>query len=248
MNGTTRNRLLVSTLTAALLLGGGAALSGNVFAADSADTDKTTTTDSTHSKRGDKGDRGGKFGFGGGFVFKNAAEVLGVEEKALMTELRSGKTLVEIAQGKGISQADLISKLTASASAGIDAQVTAGKLDSAKAAELKADLGKRIEKAVTSKNDFGKGGKHGGGHKGGFVNKEQLAGLLGLTADEIKAQQEAGKTLAEIATSKGISREQLLEKLKAAMTPSLEKFIDAKKGDKPEGRQGTGQAKSQQAE
>ena len=241
----TRSKLMVSTLAAALLLGGGAAVSSQVFAADSTDSGQTSTQQSAPFKHGGKDRKPfGQFG-GPGSYLKDAASVLGLEENALITELKAGKSLAQLAEAKGISQADLVKKLVEASTKEIDAKVTEGKIDSTKAAELKADLQTRIEKAVTitGLKDF-KGGKHG---RGGFVDPEKLAAILGITKDELKTQQEAGKTVAEIAEAKGITREQLLEKLKTELTPSLEKFIDAKKGDKPQ-KKDQKQAQAQQAE
>ncbi|WP_405081657.1 hypothetical protein ACI48J_03330 [Paenibacillus chitinolyticus] len=242
----TRSKLMVSTLAAALLLGGGAALSSQVFAADSTDSGQTSTQQSAPFKHDGKDRKSfGQFG-GPGSYLKDAATVLGLEEKALITELKAGKSLVQLAEAKGISQADLVKKLVEASTKEIDAKVTEGKIDSTKAAELKANLQTRIEKAVTvtGMQNF-KGGKHG--REGGFVDPEKLAAILGITKDELKTQQEAGKTVAEIAEAKGFTREQLLEKLKTELTPSLEKFIDAKKGDKSQKKEQQ-QAQAEQAE
>ena len=64
----------------------------------------------------------------GGFLSPEAtAQVLGITTQQLRDDLAGGKTLTQIAASKGISRADLISKLTAAATSQLDADLKAGK-------------------------------------------------------------------------------------------------------------------------
>lgn len=81
-----------------------------------------------------------------------ARDYLGLPAKDVMTALRSGKSLGEIAAAtSGKSRDGLISSITASASAKIDAAATAGKLTAEQAATLKAALPNAVTALVDHK-------------------------------------------------------------------------------------------------
>lgn len=61
-------------------------------------------------------------------------------------------------------------------------------------------------------------GPHGG--RGG-VGPAEVAAVLGVTVDELRTQLQAGKTLAEVAASKGIAKPALIDKLVAAGEKAL---------------------------
>src|SRR4051812_48182087 len=61
-------------------------------------------------------------------------------------------------------------------------------------------------------------GRGGFGHGAGL---DAAASVIGITADELHTQLEAGKTLAQIAESKGISQDTLVDKLVAAEKAEL---------------------------
>src|SRR4051812_43334499 len=95
-----------------------------------AQADKVASTlDSTLPERG----FGGHGGFGRGAALDTAASVIGVTSDELRTQLEAGKTLAEIASAKGISQADLVSKLVAAEKTRIAAAVKAGTITQAEA-------------------------------------------------------------------------------------------------------------------
>jgi hypothetical protein len=76
------------------------------------------------------------------------AEYLGLTPEALGQELRSGKSLAEIA---GPQTQGLVELLTAKADARIDAALAAGKIDESRAAALEAKVGPAIERLVNAK-------------------------------------------------------------------------------------------------
>ena len=76
------------------------------------------------------------------------AEYLGITPEALKQELRSGKSLAEIA---GPKTQGLVDMLTAKANARIDAALAAGKIDTTRAAALKDKAGTLIDRLVNAK-------------------------------------------------------------------------------------------------
>lgn len=125
-----------------------------------------TTLDKTLPQRGMRGGFGpggfGPGGFGRDGDLTTAAGVIGVTTDQLRTALEGGKTLAQVAQSKGVSQATLVDKLVAAARTRIAAAVTAKQLTQAQADAMSTDLKARITAQVTHIRPAG-GRGHGGG-------------------------------------------------------------------------------------
>ena len=83
-----------------------------------------------------------------------AVGYLGIDQKALVTELRAGKSFADIANGlsaQGKSATGLIDVLTKATNAKIDAAVGSGKLTADQAATLKAKVASEITAFVARK-------------------------------------------------------------------------------------------------
>lgn len=82
-------------------------------------------------------------------LVESAASTLGLTPEELMQELRgSESTIATVATGLGVDPEIVIDSAVADASARIDAAVAEGKIDEAKAAEMKANLETRITALV----------------------------------------------------------------------------------------------------
>jgi hypothetical protein len=114
-----------------------------------------TTLDSKLPERG-FGGHGMRIGAG----LDEVASIIGITPRELRTQLRSGKTLAEIAKSKGISQDTLVSKLLAAAKTRLAAEVKAGRLTQARADEITKNLSARITEMVTHSGPMGMRG-HG---------------------------------------------------------------------------------------
>jgi hypothetical protein len=77
-----------------------------------------------------------------------SAKTIGVTPKALVTELRSGKSVAQVAGEHGVSAQTVVNALVGAADGKVDQAVTSGKLTSAEAAKIKAALPGYITKAV----------------------------------------------------------------------------------------------------
>ncbi len=117
------------------------------------------------------GDRAGGWGKGGlghggpgmghRAELQALAESLGIDLDQLRTDVMGGKTVAEAAAAQGVSADDLTNALVAEATEHIDQAVAAGRIDQAKADELKAGLEERIDDLINGK--AGALGGHGGG-------------------------------------------------------------------------------------
>jgi polyhydroxyalkanoate synthesis regulator phasin len=107
-------------------------------------------------------ERHGRPGFGrgpGGGLFGDAAKALGISESKLFSELRTGKSLAEIAKANGKTVDDVKAAVKAAAKARLDKAVKAGDLTQSQADEMLAHLDEHLA-------DFGERGlRFRGGHR-----------------------------------------------------------------------------------
>ncbi len=99
-------------------------------------------------------------------AFDTAAQKLGMTTQDLMTELRNGKTLADVAKEKNVLSEDLKAAIVTAVDAKIDQAVKDGNLTQAQADQIKAQVDK-----MTLDNAFGMGMHRGWGFgpgKGGF--------------------------------------------------------------------------------
>lgn len=68
-------------------------------------------------------------------------------------------------------------------------------------------------------------GRHMGGR--GMIGPETIAGILGITVDELHEARQDGKTLAEIAKAEGMAKATLIDKLVAAHEKRLAEAVTA---------------------
>ncbi|NEW05383.1 hypothetical protein GK047_05045 [Paenibacillus sp. SYP-B3998] len=163
-------------------------------------------------------------------IVEESATLLGVDHEAMIKSLKSGKSIVEVAAEKGINEADLTVKLQQLRVGKIEAAVKDGKLTAEQGERMKQNLSQHLKFILNEKNWFenqnGRSKRH---HHGLKPDPEKLAKSLGISESDLNAQLKAGKSLAEIAKSKGISKDKLVASIKEQLTPSIEKLIDRKK-------------------
>lgn len=259
MKKTVNKTIISGVLAAAVLVGGAGLVHNQVFAAASGDT-STSVTDTTRENRPggheEAGFRGGDFGKRGGGLanvsktglLKQTATILDVEESAVTAQLEQGLTWVQIAAAAGLSEEDYLAKLVTAQTAAIHEAVTAGKLTQEQADKLTGSLSEHLKKQIertspkhnaeeagttadAKGHTNGKGIRGEHGLKGNFARNADLAAILGITEDELGTLLQEGKSLAEIAESKGITSDDLIAKIKDSLTDELKTFIDRKGTD-----------------
>lgn len=141
--------------------------------------------------------------FGSGNVLATAATYIGITQAQLRTELQTGKSLADIAVAHGKTRDGLIAALTAEATK----QITTS-----------------VDQPGTNFGP-GPGDRRGpGGPRVELTNDEAAAAAyLGTTEADLRTKQQAGQTLAQIATAAGKTREGLI----AAMVADGNAKIDA---------------------
>ncbi len=146
-------------------------------------------------------------------------ETLDMTEDELRDAFSEGKSLADIAADQGVAVDDLKAALEAAATERIDQAVEDERIDADRAAEMKENLGDRIDELIerTPGDRFGRGHGHHA-HGGG----EALAEFLGLSVDELRAAMADGGTLAELAEAQGVSEDDLV----AFLLDSVEERLD----------------------
>jgi hypothetical protein len=151
-----------------------------------------------------------------------AASYLGLTRDELIEQVKSGKTLAQIAAAQGKSVDGLIDALVAAGTAEIDKKLADGTISQAQHDWIVAHLRDRVTAFVNGTGGIGFGGAP--------VNvagtmADVAASYLGLTTDELMEQVKSGKTLAQIAGAQGKSVDGLIDALVAAATAEIDKKL-----------------------
>jgi hypothetical protein len=148
-----------------------------------------------------------------------AAAYLDLTPVALRAELRSGKSLAQVATAKSKSVDGLESALLSALRSKVDAAKTAGKLDAVRADRLLQRAPQLVERLVNATPRAR--GRHMRGARGGLLNA--AGSYLGLTNAQLATELRSGKSLAEVATAKNKS----VDGLKQALLAALKQKVDA---------------------
>ncbi|MFN8485269.1 MAG: hypothetical protein U0768_19705 [Anaerolineae bacterium] len=165
--------------------------------------------------------------FGGPAVLDAAAKALNMTTADLMAQLQAGKTLADVAQSKGVSQDTVKQAIVAAEKAAVDAAQQAGRITADQATQMKQAIDQRAATLDLTKpfggRGFGPGAAPGAGKTpggfgmmGGQSVLDAAAKALNMTTADLMAQLQAGKTLADVAQSKGVSQDTVKQAIVAA--------------------------------
>jgi hypothetical protein len=188
----------------------------------------SVTTPGTAGVRPD-GHRGGPHGLGADNVTA-AAQALGMTEADVTAALGGGQTLAQIATSKGAAIQTLIDALVAAETTEINAAVQAGTMTQAEADRRLADLVAH-ETAEVNGTFVGGGHGHDGGHGGPRgLDADDLtaaAGALGMTEADLATALGGGQTVAQVATTKGVELQKVIDAIVAADTAEIGAAVKA---------------------
>ena len=169
---------------------------------------------------GRRGFNGGGGLIGGQGVLNAAAQKLGMTSQDLMTELRSGKTLADVAKEKNVSTDDLKAAIVTTVGAQIAQAVTDGKLTQAQADKAKTQLNNlSLDQPWFNR---GQGNMPGVRFAMGQEVLNAAAQKLGMQPQDLTAELRNGKTLTDVAKEKNVSPDDL----KAAIVAAVDAKID----------------------
>lgn len=202
-------KLIATVTTAGLLVFGGA---GVVAAADSpSPTAPTATAGRRHALRAG--------------VLHVAASSIGIDVKDLVQELRSGKTIAQVAQAHNVDPQKVIDALVSAGNKKIDELVAAGTLDADRAAKLKDKLPWLADRIV---NHAAPKGNAKGRHRRQAVRRAGLAvaaQTIGIDAQQLVSEIRSGKTVAEVAQAHNVDPQNVIDALVAAATKHIDEAV-----------------------
>lgn len=162
---------------------------------------------------------------GAGFraVVGAVTSYLGVSAQQLQADLAAGQTLAQIAAAQGKTVSGLEQTIESAVKSQLDQAVTAGKITAQQEQMVLSRLQARLNTLVTS------------AHPGVLVRYGMrraalvrvAASYIGISADQLRAQLKAGKTLAQIATAQGKTVAGLEQAITAAVKARLDKAVAA---------------------
>lgn len=165
------------------------------------------------------------------------AKALGMTEAELKTELQTGKSVAEIATAKNVSLDTIVSAVITAQTDLLKQAVTDGKLTQAQAdtmlANLKLTLPSRLQTKFVAGMERGRGTRDdqgGPGSRGdrGSQNGAQIAIVvktLGITAEELRTELQAGKSVADVAAAKNVSISNIVDAVVAEQTTALKQAV-----------------------
>lgn len=225
----TKKAILAGSMALAVLTGAGIWFTQPAQAADATAAVQDQPADQGSREAGGHGPGRGGFGFGSDELQTQLQEWLSLDADTLKSELKE-KTLAEIAEEKGVSTEDLQSKLEAWLEENISANRPAKESSDDSSTDSQAaktpDFADMAAKMLESKG-FGMGHGHGGMMGSGmFGDSEELANLLGLTTDELKAAIKEGSSLADIAEKQNVAVNDVIDLLVSSMTEKLKAQLE----------------------
>jgi hypothetical protein len=141
------------------------------------------------------------------------AKALGITPTELQTELAAGKTIAQIATAKGVNLQTVIDAFVA------DEMAEHPDMTKEEAtARVTARVNGRQGAEGGGRRHGKRGGRDGGGRDGGGrggrgigSHAAVVAKALGMTTAELQTELDAGKTIAQIATAKGVNLQTVID-------------------------------------
>lgn len=150
------------------------------------------------------------------------AGALGVSPQELVTDLRNGQTLTQIATANGKPVSGLEQAIMTAARARLDQAVAAGHLSGQAEQTVLTRLSGRLDTLVTVQHPVA----HVlAGHRLRVAVVRLVAHDLGLTPEQLRSQLLAGKTLGQIATDQGQAAAGLEQAVESAVKARLDQAV-----------------------
>lgn len=150
---------------------------------------------------------------------EDAANVLKMDKHALWNELKSGKSLEDIAKEKGISKEELKAGLKAKFQAKLDEAVKKGEVTEDKRNRIMQRFNAHLDQMVTQR-DWA---------KRAMQFREFWLGaaaqVLNMDKMALKKELKSGKSLEDVAKEKGMSKDQLKNGLLAIQKKKLDELV-----------------------
>ncbi|MFH5187053.1 hypothetical protein ACHHV8_33205 [Paenibacillus sp. TAB 01] len=222
-----KRSMWAGTVAVALLLGGFGGLATQQAYADDDDDDSSVVSAPAPADTSIPLNK--RFKLDWSEVEGNASNALSMDWIDLNDALASGKSIADIALSKGVNVEGLTDQLAQLESSQVADALQSNKITQDEADKLNKQIQSKVQKIVEKEGYQDKAKTPGEKTKklqlGYKVKAADIAELLGISKNEVKQGLADGKTLADLAAVKGITEDQLVDKLSNQVKPSLEALI-----------------------
>lgn len=146
---------------------------------------------------------------------EDVARLLNMEPSALYEELKSGKSLADVAKEKGMTTDQLKAGMQTALKKRLDEAVKSGRLTQEKANEIVSKSNMHIDQFI----------QHKGLMRRGHSLVGETAKILNMDPENLRKELQSGKSLADLAKEKGLSQEELKAKLLSAQKERLDSAV-----------------------
>jgi len=162
-----------------------------------------------------------------GLIADAAATALGLSKEELKTELKGGKTVAQVAQEKGVDPQTVVTAVSGAMNAAIDQAVTDGKLTAQQAATMKSKVGERASNFVNNTRPPKAGNGDGPRGRGARFGDPlaTAATALGMSQEELRSALQGNKTIAQVATERGVDPNTVITALTNAANAAIDQAV-----------------------
>ena len=222
-------------IAGALIVGGvaGAAILGPISTLAASPSPAASSAPTTPGAAGqDQGGPGGH-GPGGGHVeavsdTSVVANAIGISEADLLTALKGGQTVADVAKAHSVNLQVVIDALVADGQAELDAAVKAGTITQAQADAEQAELTRRATDQANGNFQGGPGGHGpGGGHVEAVSDTSVVAKAIGISEADLLTALKGGQTVADVAKAHNVNLQVVIDALVADGQAELDAAVKA---------------------
>ena len=213
-------KLLATATTAAVLATAGVSIAGAATNSSSGST-KPSVSASETGNRAARRAHVLKFGKQG---IELAAKTIGIKPAALAKEMRSGKTIAQVATDNNVQPSTVITALVDAADKKIDTAVTNHKLTPDQATKLKARVPGAVDKLVNNPHEKALDAAHRQAIRRD-IRKDGVkiaAATIGIKPAALVHEVKGGKTIAQVATDNNVQPSTVV----TALVNAADKKID----------------------
>lgn len=150
---------------------------------------------------------------------------LDISKGDLISHVRTGGTVAELAEQNGSSGEEVVEVLMAVVDIRLDEAIADGKIDEARAAEIRANAEERITNMVFSTHEGPTGNPGIGNREARGMLLDTVMEFLDLNQGEVVSHVRTGGTLAELAEANGSSGPELETALVAAVQARVDEAV-----------------------
>lgn len=160
-----------------------------------------------------------------GAGLKVAAEAIGVSNEDLRTAVKSGKSIADVAEDKGVPAQTVIDAVVAEAGTRLETAATNGRITQERADAIAGKLPETIKAFVEGTRPSGLRGKAGRG-PGRGPHLEAAARAIGISTEDLRAAVKSGKSIAEVAEDKGVAPQTVIDAVIAERRAQVQSRLD----------------------